>query len=117
MMRKIEKREKAKGGEGYALFEHLLEKDQMGEACSLYAKVTLPPGSSIGYHVHQGDSESYYFLSGEGTYLNNDKEEVPVRTGDVTFTGDGEGHGLINTGKEKMVFMALILKSTKEQAE
>ena len=29
--------------------------------------------------------------------------------GDVTFTPDGKGHGLTNSGDEDLVFMALII--------
>ena len=32
-----------------------------------------------------------------------------VRAGDVTFTPDGKGHGLTNSGDEDLVFMALII--------
>ena len=117
MMRKLEKKENVKGGTGVVLFDHLLEKDQMGGMCGLYAKVTLRPGSSIGYHTHEGDSESYYVLSGEGTYINNNKEEVHIMQGDVTFTADGEGHSIINTGKENLVFVALIINNEKEKSE
>ena len=33
---------------------------------------------------------------------------VPVTVGDKTFTPDGCGHGIANTGDEDLVFMALI---------
>ena len=32
-----------------------------------------------------------------------------VKPGDVTFTPDGEGHAMTNTGDEDLVFMALII--------
>ena len=32
-----------------------------------------------------------------------------VQAGDVTFTPDGKGHGLTNSGDEDLVFMALII--------
>ena len=32
-----------------------------------------------------------------------------VKAGDVTFTPDGQGHGMTNTGDEDLVFMALII--------
>ena len=115
MMRKIEKKENVKGGQGVVLFEHLLNDEQMSGMCDLYAKVTLMPGSSLGYHIHEGNAEAYYILSGEGTYINNKKEETPVYANDVTFTADGEGHSIINTGKEKLVLVALIINSEKKE--
>lgn len=44
----------------------------------------------IGYHVHDGESETYYILSGRGIF-NDNGTVVEVGPGDVTFTGDGEG--------------------------
>ena len=32
-----------------------------------------------------------------------------VKAGDITYTPDGRGHGLINTGDTDLVFMALII--------
>jgi len=113
LMKKLEKKENLKGGNGIVMFEHLLGPAEMDGMCRLYAKTTLMPGSSIGWHVHEGDAESYYILSGKGLYINNDKEEIEVVPGDVTYTGDGEGHSLINNGDEKLVFMALIINGEK----
>ena len=50
----------------------------------------------------------YYVLSGEGEYDDNGVI-VPVKAGDVTFCKNGEGHGLTNTGKEDLVFNAMII--------
>ena len=33
----------------------------------------------------------------------------PVKAGDITYTPNGCGHGLENTGDENLVFMALII--------
>lgn len=116
MMRKLVKKENVKGGEGTVLFDYLLGDEQLQGMCGMYAKVTLPPGSSIGYHTHEGDSESYYILSGQGTYINNKKEEVEIFANDVTFTADGEGHSIINTGKERLVLIAMIINSEKKES-
>lgn len=113
MMRKIVKKENVFGGNGVILFEYLLNEEQLNNMCRLYAKVTLMPGSSLGYHEHNGESETYYILSGTGTYINTKKEETEVLPGDVTFTASGEGHGIINTGSEKLVLMALIIYDEK----
>lgn len=97
------------GGKGQVRIKHLLEKEALGEKCRLYAEVTIYPGSSLGYHEHQGESESYYILSGEAIY-SDDNKKYPVKAGDVTLTTSGHGHGLEPTGSEPLVFMALILK-------
>lgn len=99
------------GGRGEVTLEHLASKEQLGENCTLFAKVTIPPGASCGFHMHIGDSEIYHILSGSALYDDNGAVRR-VGPGDVTYTRDGEGHGMDNTdGTEPVVFIALILKS------
>ena len=90
---KIDKVEKMAGGKGHVIIEHLL-----GEA-----------GCTLGFHEHHGETETYYILSGEGSY-NDGEKSFPVKTGDVTFCPDGSGHALDNIGDTDLVFMALIIK-------
>lgn len=96
------------GGEGCVIIERLLSEKQLNGKCGLYARVTIPAGSSLGYHEHHGESETYFILSGEGEYDDNGKKRI-VRPGDVTFTPDGCGHGLKPIGGNDIVFMALII--------
>ena len=63
----------------------------------------------LSFHEHHGETETYYILSGEGSY-NDGEKSFPVKTGDVTFCPDGSGHALDNTGDTDLVFMALIIK-------
>lgn len=100
--------EKKSGGDGIVRIQPLLADAQRGKACKLYARVTLQKGSSIGYHEHRGESETYYILSGEGVYTDN-QTVCTVRPGDVTFTPGGSGHAIANHSDEALVFMALIL--------
>lgn len=78
------------------------------EALSFFALATLKPGASVGYHVHTGETEMYYVLSGEGEY-NDNGVIVPIKAGDVTYCKNGEGHGIENTGSEDLVFNAMII--------
>ena len=48
--------------------------------------------------------------TGEGEYNDNGTSWRHVKAGDITFTPDGRGHGLANTGNTDLVFMALIIK-------
>ena len=50
------------------------------------------------------------FFTGEGEYNDNGTSWRHVKAGDITFTPDGRGHGLANTGNTDLVFMALIIK-------
>lgn len=88
--------------------EHLLPKNQV-KNIGLYGRVVLKPLQSVEYHVHTGEIESYYILSGTGLY-NDNGNTVPVKAGDVTYTADGNGHGITNNTNEDLVFLALIVK-------
>lgn len=105
----VVKRENAQGGEGHVFMKHLLNEKELNGKCGLFSQVTIPAGCSLGYHEHHGESETYYILCGEGIYQDNEKE-YPVKTGDVTFTPSGSGHGLKNCTDKDLVFMALIIK-------
>ncbi|HBK68089.1 MAG TPA: cupin domain-containing protein [Firmicutes bacterium] len=73
-----------------------------------FTHCTLQPGCSIGFHLHENESETYYIYSGTGEFNDNGVIST-VSAGDVTFTGAGEGHGLKNIGSEPLEFIALIL--------
>ena len=97
-------------GNGHVIIKELLDEKQLNGKCGLYAEVTLEPGCSLGFHMHYGESETYYILTGEGEYNDNGTSWRHVKAGDITFTPDGRGHGLENTGNTDLVFMALIIK-------
>lgn len=96
------------GGEGEVIISHVLGEKELNGKCGLYAQVIIHPGSSLGYHEHHGESETYYILSGEAEYDDNGTKRM-VKAGDVTFTPDGCGHALKPTSDEPVVFMALII--------
>ena len=106
---KVERVQEMCGGKGHVIIKHILGERELNGKCGLYAEVTIEPGCTLGYHEHHGESETYYILSGEGMYNDNGTKR-PVKAGDVTFTPNGCGHALDNTGKEDLVFMALIIK-------
>ncbi|MEG1275429.1 MAG: cupin domain-containing protein [Ruthenibacterium sp.] len=97
-----------KGGKGHVILQHILGERERGTGCRLYARVTLKPGCSLGYHEHHGESESYYILSGTGVYDDNGTKRS-VAAGDASFTPSGKGHALACSGYADLVFIALIL--------
>lgn len=107
--RTIERKESLFGGEGTVTVRSLLngENEMYGKG-RVFAHSTLQPGCSIGFHIHNNESETYYIYSGTGEFNDNGTVKT-VRAGDVTFTGAGEGHGIKNTGTEPLEFIALIL--------
>lgn len=95
-------------GAGLLTLDKLFSPPKQPTHIRTFARATLEPGAAVGYHVHTGESESYYILSGTGRY-NDNGISTPVQAGDVTFTPNGHGHGLENTGKEPLEFIALIV--------
>ena len=96
------------GGEGEVKATRLLESDQMKGKGRMFNHMMLTPGSSLGYHQHNGESETYYIITGEGM-LNDNGETKPIKAGDVVFTDSGEFHSIENTGTSNLEFIALIL--------
>ena len=74
----------------------------------LFSLVQLKPGEEAEYHRHEGESETFYILSGKGLY-NDNGNKMEVTPGMVTFTPSGKGHSLLNTGDEMLAFIALIV--------
>jgi mannose-6-phosphate isomerase-like protein (cupin superfamily) len=104
---KTEVKEKMRDGEGSVRLTHFVEPGTE-KNCRMLAEVTLEPGSSIGYHRHDTETEYYIILSGNGT-VNDGGKEAPVKAGDVMVTGNGASHGIKNTGAVPLVFQAIIV--------
>ena len=98
-----------RGGKGEVEMHLIAESvDELYGKGRLFNRMTIAPGNSIGQHMHEGDNEIFYFLSGTGTYFDNGTY-VEVGPGDVTVCNDGETHGVENTGDVPLEFIALIL--------
>jgi mannose-6-phosphate isomerase-like protein (cupin superfamily) len=104
---KTEVKEKMRGGEGSAAFVHLVDCEKE-KNIRMLAELTLQPGSSIGKHNHESETEYYIILSGSGT-VNDDGKDVPVKAGDTIITGNGASHSISNTGPVPLVFHAIIV--------
>jgi quercetin dioxygenase-like cupin family protein len=98
-----------KGGPGRSLNVEILagEAEMYGKG-RLFNEITLEKDCGVGYHLHEGDGEVYLMLTGECEY-NDNGTVTTIRAGDVTFTGDGEGHAITNHKDEPAKFIALIL--------
>ena len=74
----------------------------------MFSLASLKPGEEVEYQIHEGESESYYIISGRGIY-NDNGIETEVQPGTVTYTPSGNSHGIKNVGKEMLEFIALII--------
>ena len=104
---KTEVKEKMRGGDGCTEITHLVDCANE-KNIRMLAQVTLQPGSSIGSHNHDSETEYYIILKGSGT-VNDNGTEKPVASGDVMVTGNGASHSISNTGAVPMVFHAVIV--------
>lgn len=100
----------AQGGEGEVLFYDWLLPEEAAGHGRVFSKLVIPPGSSIGYHSHEGEFEAYYVLSGEAV-VNDNGEETTLHEGDMHMCVNGAGHGTRNESGQDLVLMALIMKA------
>ena len=74
----------------------------------LFNVLTLIPGASIGYHVHENETELFYFLEGNGRVQDDDTFH-DISAGDAMATFSGHGHSVENTGDTNLVILAAIV--------
>ncbi|MBR4163211.1 MAG: cupin domain-containing protein [Solobacterium sp.] len=106
---KVEYREHMRDGDGTVKLTHFINApEELNSKGRLFAKITLEPGCSIGYHVHEHDSELFHILKGVAEYSDNGEIKT-VKAGDVTICGVGQGHSIANKGTETVEVIAVVL--------
>jgi len=103
-----EVRERMRGGTGSVEFLHIFRKEELKGKVRLMARLRLSTGSSIGYHLHDGEEEVFYILTGTGV-LTEQGVATTVGPGDAVLTRSGEGHSIENRGAEPLELIATIL--------
>ena len=103
-----EMRECMRDGTGAVEIVHIYRKEELRGKTRLFARLRMPPGSSIGYHTHDGEEEVYYILQGIAT-VTDQGVTSSVGPGDAVLTGGGGGHSIANQGSEELVLLAVIL--------
>lgn len=106
---RTELKEKMRGGEGAVKMTHLVEPEKLKNA-RLIARLTLTPGSGIGTHEHNGETEYYIIQKGSGSVSDNGIVK-DVKPGDVLVTGNGDSHSITNTGTGDLELIAVIILS------
>ncbi|MHB0998126.1 MAG: cupin domain-containing protein [Armatimonadota bacterium] len=66
----------------------------------------LEPGGTIGEHMHQGDEEVYFILTGRGVMIE-DGIQNEINAGDLSLVQSGHSHGLINSPDSSMHFIVI----------
>ena len=91
-----------KGGQGEAHVRTAVQ-DDMGRILLL----TLPAGSSIGLHTHQGNCEIIHVLSGCGV-CHDDGTDMAISAGMTHYCPEGHTHGIDNTGADELVLLGIL---------
>ncbi len=101
-------RENMRGGNGIVQLTNFASDADLNHKGRLFGTIVLEPGCSIGYHVHEADSELFYILKGKAVY-NDNGTETTVEAGDVTYCPAGTGHSIACAGEERVELVALIV--------
>ena len=100
--------EHMRGGSGTVEITNFITPPEMNDKGRLFANITLRPGCSIGYHVHENDSELFYLMKGTALY-NDNGVECTLSAGDVMVCPAGTGHSIANNGDEDVEVCAVIV--------
>lgn len=103
-----EVRNAMRGGVGSVTVQHFFKADEITAKSRLCARLTIPPGASIGTHQHSGEDEVYIVTKGSGI-LDDGITKTRVNIGDAILTGKGESHSIANTGPTDLEIIAVIM--------
>src|ERR1035438_9419000 len=99
------------GGKGAVQYRRALDPSVFYTAWSYVHHLVLPPGSSVGPHMHHEVAEFYYVMQGEGTASvgggRGAPETAPIKEGDAIPIQLGEVHSFENTGSAPLEFMVV----------
>ena len=101
-------KEQMRGGNGTVEITNFATPEELNNKGRMFANITLNPGCSIGFHMHEGESELFYMIKGAALY-NDNGTEYPVSAGDVMICPAGSGHSVANNGEETVELCAVIL--------
>ena len=112
----IKYREKMRDGKGtIEITDFIKDPSELCNKGRLFSKITVKSGCSIGYHIHEEDSELFYFLKGTAKY-NDNGDIKTVCAGDVAICPAGSGHGVENDGSETVEMIAVIVYADREKS-
>jgi len=87
------------GGTGPIFFRRLLDAAAFQSAIDFIDYSTIPPGSSIGRHEHDGNEEMYFIAAG-APLMTVDGRTRRLAAGDISIVRSGQWHQLVNDTTE-----------------
>ena len=97
-----------RGGKGSVTIRHFFKQNEIKAKCRLCSRLILPPGASIGPHIHEAEDELFIIERGIGV-LDDGTNKIKVEPGDAILTGNGESHSISNVGNEPLELIAIIM--------
>ena len=95
------------GGHGAVSLAHLVARNTHPNL-RLLTYMNVAPGASIGLHHHRQETEYYLLLKGCVTVDDNGSIDT-LQPGDLLQTGNGQYHGLNNTGSETAELLVFVV--------
>ncbi len=92
------------GGLGHVLTHRLYANDDGQLVVDFIDFTIVPPGSSIGLHMHGENTERYIIVEGNGQ-MQIDGNNIAVYPGDIIENPHFAEHGLENTGTKDMLII------------
>jgi quercetin dioxygenase-like cupin family protein len=101
-------KEQMRGGPGRTNFEYVIPPELLPSKSRFFSVISLEKNCGIGKHEHNGETEIFYVLQGEGILDDNGIEKT-FRKGDCNVCGGGAFHSILNERDEPLVFLAVII--------
>jgi oxalate decarboxylase/phosphoglucose isomerase-like protein (cupin superfamily) len=95
--------------EEHAVYDH----ERMGKTTLFESERLLvglnafEPGQEHKLHAHSGMDKVYHVLAGSGLFLLAGRE-APMAAGTMLIAPEGMMHGIRNTGKERLLVLAIL---------